>query len=443
MIASTLQKVESGELKRVMFFMPPRHGKSELISIRFPVWYLGRNPHKRIIACSYSDELASDFGGKARDLAQSDYFRGVFPRIKIANRSASKQQWDLVVASDHYTWHDKGGGYVSAGVGGAITGRGADIFLIDDPIKNQAEAESPTYRSKVWEWYKSTAYTRLEKDAAIILIQTRWHGEDLAGKLLEAEKNGGESWHIVSLPAVAINDEVHRRQGDALWREKYDLSALDGIRRTIGTRYWSALYQQNPTEDEGNIIKRAWWKRYAPNYLQEKKAKRVIQSWDTMYGDDELERLQKKTDKQLAYNAMTEWAEYDDGYYLTNVSVNQETFPDLTRTVMGKFKERNPRAVLIEDKASGRSLIQSLMRSTRIPIIPVNPGAKNKVTRVHAEAPTIEGGRCFIPLGQMGDDFIEYCAAFPGGAAPCADVVDTTTQALHYMTKSGIWTSGG
>ena len=274
-IAEALERVERGELKRLMIAMPPRHGKSELASRRFPAWFLGRNPARSIIAASYNSDLASDFGREVRDIVGSQeyanlYRVGLKPDSKAANR-----------------WHTTQGGlYVAAGVGTAVTGRGAHVLLIDDPFKDREEADSERMRERVWRWYTSTAYTRLEGsvdpdiddiydddgiwrafygqiatgdiesfEGAIVLINTRWHEDDLSGRLLEAQEKGGDQWEILELPAINKHDE-------ALWPGKYPLERLKRIRTAIGPRDWSALYQQAPAPDEGTYFKREWLKYY-------------------------------------------------------------------------------------------------------------------------------------------------------------------------------------
>lgn len=238
-IARQLERVEKGQIKRLMLFVPPRHGKSQLASIDFPAWYLGRHPEKEIITASYSAELAQDFGYKTRNLVNSQEYQTLF-NTKLRDDSKSKAKWLT----------NEGGGYTAVGVGGPITGRGADLLIIDDPVKNREEAESLTIRDKVWNWYTSTAYTRLEKDASVILIMTRWHKDDLAGRLLEKAKEDGEQWDVIEFPAIATRDEHYRKRGEALWPEKYDFDALTTIKNTIGIYDWQSLYQQQPISSE-------------------------------------------------------------------------------------------------------------------------------------------------------------------------------------------------
>jgi len=243
-IADALERVERGEIDRLMITMPPRHGKSELASRRFPAWFMGRNPRKNIITASYNIDLAMDFGREVRNIVAAPEYSNVFNSVLAQDSKAANR------------WHtESGGAYVAAGVGTSITGRGANILLIDDPLKDREEADSELRRQRVWNWYTSTAYTRLAPKGAIVLIQTRWHENDLAGRLLEAQEKGGDKWELLSLPAIDT-------QGNALWPDFYNIQALNRIRDAIGSRDFSALYQQAPAPDEGNFFKREWFKYY-------------------------------------------------------------------------------------------------------------------------------------------------------------------------------------
>lgn len=247
-IAEKLMAVERGEIKRLMIFVPPRHGKSELSSIKFPAWFLGKHPEKEVITASYSAELAEEFGYKTRNLVASPEYADIF-RTELRSDSKSKAKWHT----------NNKGSYTAVGVGGAITGKGADLVSIDDPFKNRKEAESKTIRDAVFNWYTSTLYTRLEKGGSIVLTLTRWHKDDLAGRLLKAMEEGGEQWEVIIFPAIAIQDEEFRKEGEALWPEKYDLEALQNIKQTIGLYDWNALYQQTPVASETQEFKEEFW----------------------------------------------------------------------------------------------------------------------------------------------------------------------------------------
>jgi predicted phage terminase large subunit-like protein len=256
-LAQALERVERGEVKRLIVMMPPRHGKSQLTTINFPAWFLGKHPEKEVITASYASDLALDFGSKTRDLISDEIYQGVFPDVRLKEDERAKGRWMT----------NRKGTYTSVGVGGPITGRGAHLLIIDDPIKNREEAESDVIREKVWSWYTSTAYTRLEKDAAIIVILTRWHQDDLAGRLLEAEKAGGEHWEVVRYPAIATEDEEFRKTGEPLWSSKYDVQALNTIRKTVGLYDWTALYQQEPILSENQEFKQEWFRYFTDEDL--------------------------------------------------------------------------------------------------------------------------------------------------------------------------------
>lgn len=242
LIAEKLEAVERGEIDRLMIFMPPRHGKSELASKRFPAWCLGRDPNRQIIAASYNSDLANDFGRNVRNIVAEPEFGQVFPGVSLAPDSQAANRMNT----------NRGGSYVAAGVGTAVTGRGAHIALIDDPFKDREEADSERRRELVWDWYRSTLFTRLMPGGAIVLIQTRWHEDDLAGRLLEQE---ADQWDVLDLPAI-------NKDNEALWPEWYPLNVLERIKNTIGPREWSALYQQQPQPDEGTFFQREWFKTW-------------------------------------------------------------------------------------------------------------------------------------------------------------------------------------
>lgn len=254
-IAEQLERVERGDCSRLLLIAPPRHGKSELASRRWPAWLLGRSPTTELIAASHGQDLADDLGRAVRNIVAGDAFAAVFPGVALAADSQSAARWHTA----------QGGGYVAAGVGASITGRGANVLLIDDPVRNRADADSALVRDRIWSWYTSTAYTRLmprrtpaglDVPGAVVLIATRWHEADLAGRLLAQQGAGGDRWHVVELPAI---DAV----GEALWPERFPLDALERIRTAIGPRDWSALYQGRPAPEEGEYFRRAWLRPYS------------------------------------------------------------------------------------------------------------------------------------------------------------------------------------
>lgn len=253
-LADKLQRIERGELKRLMIFLPPRNGKSQLSSINFPAWYLGRNPTKEVVVASYTAELAIEFGRKTRDLVDHEDYKNIF-QTRLNDGSQSAQRWNT----------RNGGGYYAVGVGGSLTGRGADLLVIDDILSGREDAESPLQRERVWQWFNSTAYTRLSPTGAVIVVMTRWHDDDLAGRLLKQQP---DEWEVIKLPAVATEDEAHRKVGEALWPARFPLSQLEDIKSTIGTYEWSSLYQQDPLDSASQEFRRQFFKYIEPRELK-------------------------------------------------------------------------------------------------------------------------------------------------------------------------------
>lgn len=402
LIADALERVERGECKRLMISMPPRHGKSQLASEFFPAWYLGRNPEKYIITATYSQDLANDFGRKVRNQMLDEYHQATFPGCRIVDDSKAKNKFNTTAK----------GVYYAVGVGASATGRGSHLLLIDDPLKGRKEAESEVMRQGLKDWYTSVAYTRLMPGGAIIIIQTRWHEDDLAGWV--AREHTHEKWEVLNLPAINENDEP-------LWPEQYPLEALLNIKRTIGSRDWEALYQQRPAASEGEIFKREWWQWFK----EPPKLQWIMQSWDTAF----------KTGTENDYSVCTTWGVCEKGYFLLDRWKNKVEFPELKRTVVNLAKRWNPRAILIEDKASGQSLIQELKTNTKLSILPIRVDS-DKLTRAYAVTPMIEAENVYLPEEvDWVQDFVDECAVFPNGVHD--DSVDSMTQALNYFRRKG------
>jgi len=410
-IAEALERVERGKCKRLMIFMPPRHGKSMLTSEFFPSYWLGHHPDKFIITSTYAQGLADDFGRKVRNLCTTPQHRAFFKGFQLRQDSTS--------ASRFHT--GKNGAYFAVGAGGPITGRGAHLLLIDDPTKGREDAESATMRQRLKDWYTSVARTRLMPGGAIVVIQTRWHEDDLAGWLLR--EHAHENWEVLNLPALAEqNDPLGRAEGDALWPDAYPVEELEIIKRSIGSRDWAALYQQRPAPIEGGLVKVAWFRRYdaAPAT-----PRRIIQSWDTGLKAAEV------NDPSVC----TTWAETETGFYLLDAYKARLEYPDLKRSIQSLADKWQPTAILVEDKASGQSVIQDLRQTTRLSIVPINP-TKDKVVRLLAVTAAIESGRVFLPnVAPWLPDYEAELASFPNGAHD--DQVDSTSQALTYLMRGG------
>ena len=417
LIARHLEAVERGEIKRLMISMPPRHGKSMLASEFFPAWYLGRNPSHYVIAATYAQELADDFGRKVRDQIAEESFQAVFPGCQLKGDSKSSKRFHVTQDQpDDAFSTGLDGAYFAAGIGGPLTGRGAHLLLIDDPVKNREEAESPTIRQRNKDWYTSTAYTRLMPDGKIVIIQTRWHDDDLTGWQLREHSH--EGWTVLSLPAIAETDEdvLGRKQGEQLW-DQYPLEALERIKRSVGSRDWSALYQQRPAPAEGGIFKSHWFARYTkPQDVYDL----IVQSWDTA----------SKAGQLNDPSCCTTWGIRKDGFDLLQVIVRRLEYPDLKALVVKQAADWQPNAILVEDKSSGQALLQDLRRETQLPLIAINP-EKDKITRASAESATVEAGKVALPTqAPWLTDYEMEMLTFPN--APHDDQVDSTSQFLTW-----------
>jgi predicted phage terminase large subunit-like protein len=407
LIIRKLEAIERGEIKRLMIFLPPRHGKSFITSSIFPAWFLGKHPERHVIFATYGQELSDDFGRPVRNFIADRVHQEIFPNCRLSEDSTSVRRFNTTA----------GGAYFAVGRGGSITGRGAHLLLIDDPIKGFEEANSETVRKALHEWYASVAYTRLMPGGAIIIIQTRWHEDDLAGWLLR--EHSSENWDVLSLPAIAEQDEGFRKEGEALWPGEFPLPVLQGIRTGIGGRTWASLYQQRPAAAEGVIFKRDWWQRFSRSLTV--RFDQVVQSWDTAF----------KRGTENDFSVCTTWGVTGHGYYLLHLWRQRVEFPELKRALASLEEQWEPHAILVEDKASGQSLIQELQLSTALPLIPVKVDS-DKQTRAQAVTPLIEAGKVFLPESAPWlVDFIEEMARFPNGVHD--DVVDATTQALNYL----------
>ena len=366
----------------------------------------------RIILASYEADFAATWGRKARDLLE-EYGPSLFD-IKVSGKSSAANRWDI----EGYE-----GGMVTAGVNGPITGRGADIGIIDDPVKNDQEAMSVTYQERTWEWYKSTFRTRLQRDGAIILIMTRWHENDLAGKLLAAQEEDGEKWDVISLTATAEEgDALGRTLGQALCPDLFTTAALESIKTAVGSFWWASLYQQRPSPSEGGIIKRDWWQYYrqAPARFDE-----VIQSWDCAFKD---EKASKSGTPDFVVGQV--WGRRSADKYLLDQVRDRMDFPSTVRAVESlSAKWPQARAKLVEDKANGPAVIATLKNKIS-GLIPVEPEG-GKMARLQAVSPEIEAGNVYLPepaIAPWIHDYVEEFAAFPNGAND--DQCDATSQAL-------------
>lgn len=417
LICQKLDDVVRGKITRLMIWMPPQHGKSMAVTETFPSYFLGHHPNLRVMEVSYNDNFAKKFGRKNR--TKIEEFGFPLWGLTLSDINFSASNWDL---------NNYAGGMISVGFGGAATGEGADLLVIDDPIKNREEANSATYRNRVWDEFQSTFLTRVHPGGSIIIVMTRWHEDDLCGRLLNPEYvEEVEGWDIVRLPALCEDDTdpLQREPGEALWPEHgYDEEWIAKQKARIGSYSFAGLYQQRPAPAEGGILKRGWFKFYRelpPNIS------RSVQSWDCTFKDGD-------TSDFVAGHV---WAKAGPNYYLIDRVHDRMGITDTMQAIRTlTYKHPAARAKLIEDKANGPAVIE-LLRKEISGIIPVNPKG-GKVDRAQAIAPYAEAGNIYLPHPETAPwihDMIEEIAAFPNGAHD--DDVDAMTQGIIYLSAGG------
>ena len=402
--AQKLEDVSRGKIKRLIVNMPPRHTKSEFASNLFPAWMMGKNPKLKIIQTTHTAELSYNFGRKVRNLFDQQEFKDVFPDVSLSQDSK---------AAGRFTTN-KGGEYFAAGVGGAITGRGADLLIIDDPHSEQ-DALSQTAMDNAYEWYTSGPRQRLQPGGSIVIVMTRWSTKDLTGKLLAAQTNeNADQWDVVEFPAV-LNDKP-------MWPEFWNINELNGVKASLSEQKWQAQWMQQPTSEEGSIIKRDWWKVWPKEDIPD--LMHVIQSYDTAFSKKET----------ADFSAITTWGVFNPVEHgpfhiiLLGMRKGRWDFPELKEIALEEYQYWEPETILIEAKASGMPLTQEL-RQVGIPVVTYTPSKGNdKHVRVNSVAPLFEAGQVWCTYDRWAEEVIEECAAFPYGDHD--DLVDSTTQAL-------------
>lgn len=427
-ICDTLDKfiadVKARKAPRLIICMPPRSGKSEIVSRNFPAFAFGVNPDFQIIACSYSADLTSRFNRDVQRLIDNEKYYSVFPDTTLnAQNVATSSKGKFIRTSDLFEIVNHKGAYRSTGVGGGITGAGADVLILDDVFKDRAEADSATIRDKVWDWYTSTAYTRLSDGGGVIVMLTRWHQDDIIGRLVRnAEDGNGDKFTVINYPAIAEHDEPHRKQGEALHPERFSLERLLSIQKTIGSRDWAALYQQRPVPDGGAVFKLDAFRRWSDTNLPPK-FDRLIGSWDLTFKDS----------KSSDYVVGQIWGTKGIDYYLLDQVRGQWDFTktlDMFIQLAQKWSSVN--RWLIEDKANGSAIISILKRHIH-GVTAITP-TESKLERAYSVTPMIECGNVYIPesapwLPALEDELL----SFPAGAHD--DQVDSMTQALNYLRE--------
>ena len=418
-MAEAFERVANGECKRLIINMPPRHTKSEFASYLLPAWFLGKFPQKKVIQTSHTAELAVGFGRKVRNLVDSEVYHDIFPELSLQSDSKAAGRWNT----------SKGGDYFAIGVGGAVTGKGADILIIDDPHSEQEAAiaaTNPEVYDKVYEWYTSGPRQRLQPGGAIVIVMTRWAQRDLTGRVVKAAaQRDGEEWEVIEFPAILPS-------GNPLWPEFWSLDELAALREELPNSKWQAQYQQNPVGNESAIVKREWWNIWegdSPPYCEF-----TIQSWDTAF---------LKTERS-DYSACTTWGVFyhdDDtgkpqaNIILLNAFKKRMEFPELKVRAYEEYKEWDPDSLIVEAKAAGSPLIFEL-RAMGIPVQEFTPSKGNdKIARLNAVADIFASGRVWVPATRWAEELVDEVAAFPAGEHD--DMVDSMTQALLRFRRGG------
>jgi len=416
-MAKKFQEIADGKTKRLIINMPPRHTKSEFASYLLPAWYLGKFPNKKIIQCSNTAELAVGFGRKVRNLVDSEQYGKVFTNVSLRSDSKAAGRWST----------NANGEYFAIGVGGTVTGKGADLLIIDDPHSEQEAALAsgdPSVFDKVYEWYTSGPRQRLQPGGSIIVVMTRWSKRDLTGKILKAAlEREGDEWEMIDFPAILPS-------GKPLWPEFWSLTELEALRTELPLPKWQAQYQQQPTSEEGAIIKREWWKIW--DRENPPPCEFIIQSWDTAFTKNE----------RSDYSACTTWGVFnldedsnDVNIILLDAFKRRMEFPELKEKALSHYKEYEPDAFIVEAKASGAPLIYEL-RAMGIPVQEFTPTRGNdKMVRINSVSDLFASGKVWAPESRWAEEVIEEMASFPNSDHD--DLVDSTTQALIRFRKGG------
>ena len=416
-MAQKFEDIANGKLKRLIINMPPRHTKSEFGSYMLPAWFLGRDPAKKIIQCSNTAELAVGFGRKVRNLVGSEQYAKIFPNVNLRSDSKAAGRWST----------NSNGEYFAIGVGGTVTGKGADLLIIDDPHSEQEAAiasTNPEVYDKVYEWYSSGPRQRLQPGGAIIVIMTRWSKKDLTGRILKSaiEKDGDE-WETIDFPAILPS-------GKALWPQFWDIKELEVLKEELPVSKWNAQYQQQPTSEEGALIKREWWKVW--DNENPPQCTYLIQSWDTAFTKNE----------RSDYSACTTWGvfylnedEMQPNVILLDAYKARLEFPELKEKAFNMYKEWTPDSFIVEAKASGLPLIGELRRMG-IPVSEFTPTRGNdKIARLNSVTDLFASGKVWAPPRRWADEVIEEMASFPNSDHD--DLVDSSTQALIRFRQGG------
>jgi len=418
-MAEAFERVARGDCKRLIINMPPRHTKSEFASYLLPAWFLGKYPHKKVIQTSHTAELAVGFGRKVRNLVDTEAYQQIFPDLNLSSDSKAAGRWNT----------SKGGDYFAIGVGGAVTGKGADLLIIDDPHSEQEAAlaeTSPEIYDKTYEWYTSGPRQRLQPGGAIVVVMTRWSLRDLTARVLKANaQRGGDDWEVIEFPAIMPS-------GKPLWPQFWSLDELAALKEELPNSKWMAQYQQEPTSETSAIVKREWWNEWPDD--NPPAVDFIVQAWDTAF---------EKTNRS-DYSACTTWGVFyhpdDNGdqrpnLILLNAFRDRMEFPTLKRVAVEQYDDWEPDSLIIEKKASGSPLIYE-MRAMGIPVQEFTPTKGNdKITRLNAVSDLFASGIVWAPNRSWAEAVIDEVASFPAGEHD--DYVDSVSLALMRFRKGG------
>jgi predicted phage terminase large subunit-like protein len=410
-ISDQFNRLAKGDINRLIINMPPRHTKSEFASFLLPAWMIGKNPKLKIIQTTHTAELAIRFGRKAKTLIDSEEYQKIF-QTRLREDSQAAGRWETA----------QGGEYFAAGVGGAITGRGADLLIIDDPHSEQ-DALNSQGLERAYEWYTSGPRQRLQPGGKIVVVMTRWSTKDLTAQLIKSSAEiKADKWELIEFPAILPSNEP-------VWPEYWKMTELESVKASLSLQKWNAQWMQNPTAEEGSIIKREWWRIWDKPYIPP--LDHVIQSYDTAF-------LKKET---ADYSAITTWGVFrlnedsEPNLILLDAYKERLEFPDLKRKALEQYQYWNPETVIIESKASGLPLTYEL-RKMGIPVVNFTPSKGNdKHARINAVAPLFESGQIWAPDQKFAEEVVEECAAFPYGDND--DLVDSMTQAVMRFRQGG------
>ena len=421
-LANELMDIANGKKDRICVNIPPRHGKSQLVSIYFPAWFLGRYPDKKVLMVSHTTDLAVDFGRKVRNLIDTPAYKQIFPTVSLAQDNKSAGRWNTNV----------GGEYFACGVGSALAGRGADLLLVDDP-HNEQDIINGNFDvfEKAYEWFTYGARTRLMPNGRVAIIQTRWHQDDLTGKVIRdmVQNEGSDQYERVEFPAIFNENSKEER---ALWPEQYTLEALKRTKASMPVFQWNAQYQQNPTAEEASVVKREWWNIWKGEEPPE--CEYIIMSLDAA----------AETHNRADFTALTTWGVFFNeekeqnrhNIILLNSIKKRVEFPELKEMALNEWKEWEPDAFIVEKKSAGTALYQELRR-TGIPAQEYTPhrGSGDKLARLNSVADIVRSGLCWVPETRFAEEVVEEIAGFPFMSHD--DLVDSTTMALMRFRQGG------